>query len=224
MGKKVFVSYKYSDHLVRQLNGDSNTTARSYVDLLQDCLADDHHINKGENDGEDLSDFKDTTIASKLRDKIYDSSITIVLISQGMKDAFESESEQWIPWEISYSLSEYKRKDAISRTNGVLAVVLPDKYNSYEYFIVDNYCSNCNFRLLKTNTLFKILSDNMLNIKNPVYGECDDHTGGTVFKGESSYIKPVKWDDFINDISKYIDICEDINSNIKDYNIVKSYD
>lgn len=223
MGKKIFVSYKYGDTLVRQIHGSYNTKVRDYVDLLQLGLDEEDHINKGENDDESLEGFKESTIASKLRDKIYDSSITIIVISKGMKEAGKSEDEQWIPWEISYSLSEYTRNDTISRTNGVLAVVLPDETGSYEYFLVDNHCANCNSRLVKTNFLFKILKENMFNIKEPKYSSCQNHQGGgSSYSGYSSYIYSVKWDVFMEDIKNYIKTCDSINTNISEYKIDKS--
>ena len=86
MGRKIFISYKYKDTNVRQMyhiwySQKRNTRVRDYVDKLQELIGEDN-INKGEKDGEDMSVLEDATIQSVLGDKIYDSSITLVLTAR----------------------------------------------------------------------------------------------------------------------------------------------
>ena len=112
MGRKIFVSYKYNDDNVKQLDDNYNyilpkkTTARGYVDKLEEIIGIDN-IYKGENDGEDLSSLSDDSIWNSLKEKIFDSSVTIVLISPKMKEQLKSQKLQWIPQEISYSLKNH---------------------------------------------------------------------------------------------------------------------
>lgn len=223
MGRKIFISYKYGDSSVRSLPNISDTRARHYVDILQGHLDAEDHINKGEEDGQDLSRFKDETIESNLRNKIYDSSITIVLISKSMKNPFESEDNQWIPWEVSYSLREKTRDGRTSKPNALLAVVIPDENGSYEHFILENTCPACNSRTLLNNVLFGVIGNNMFNRKEPKKGNCNNHglSGAPHIGDDHSYIYPVKWDDFVFDINNHLGIATRINDSINDYNIRK---
>ena len=217
MARKIFVTYKHSDNNVAPLN--HQTTARDYVDELIDLFEGDE-IYKGEGN-EDLSQFKEETIQTHLKDKIYDSSITLVLISPNMKNAHENESDQWIPWEVSYSLKEITRQGRTSRTNGMLAIVLPDLYSSYNYFLVEDSCELCHCRSLNTCILFQILRENMFNIKEPTFSDCSNHAGNPVYLGLSSYIHSVKWCDFIKSKEAHLKTAEDIRDNIDDYNVSK---
>lgn len=150
MGRKIFVSYKYWDKDVYRVPNISESVpkARDYVTWLEYKFTDrTDHIFKGEHDNEDLSNRNENYIWDKLKDRIFDSSITIVLISPNMKEPYKWDESQWIPWEISYSLREISRRDFTSRSNAVLAVILPDRNDSYSYY--------------NTMTLFKILKDNI---------------------------------------------------------------
>lgn len=219
MARKIFVTYKHNDNNVAPLNGIA-TTARGYVDELIELFEGDE-IYKGEGN-EDLSEFKDETITTHLKDKIYDSSMTLVFISPCMKDPYMNESDQWIPWEVSYSLKEISRNDRTSHANAMLAIVLPDCNSDYGYYLEENTCPYCNCRTLKTNTLFGILRDNMFNVKEPTFSNCQYHSPKTVYVGDSSYIYSVKWSDFIADSEKYFQKAEEINGNIEDYEIAKT--
>ena len=177
MARKIFVTYKHNDRNVATLDGVL-TTACDYVEELIELFEGDE-IYKGEGN-EDLIEFKDETIATHLKNKTYDSSITLVLISPNMKDHYENESDQWIPWEISYSLKEISRNDRTSHTNAMLAIALPDRYCDYSYYLEDDTCPTCNYRTLKTQILFGILKNNMFNIKFPIYSDCQNHFAKTV--------------------------------------------
>lgn len=225
MGRKIFVSYKYADNNVQNITGrKSGSTVRDYVDKIEEVLDDSNHIYKGESDGEDLSTLSDNTIWEKLKNRIYDSTLTIVMISPNMKESFKQDKNQWIPREISYCLKETSRVNSngdsvTSKTNAMLAVVVPDKNNSYDYYTYKNNCCNSGCRILKTNTLFDILKNNMFNLKNPSKKDCDN--GSTIWYGDSSYIPSVIWDDFIKDIDKYIEKAYDIQDNIESYILCK---
>lgn len=144
MGNKVFVSYKYKDEKVAKLqdlfyeevNGymtfnTRNTRVRDYVDKLQEKIGRDN-INLGERDGESLENFSDEKIETLLKKRIRQCGVTIVIISKGMKEAVKLDKDQWIPWEISYSLRVVPTEGNTKQMNAVLGVVLPDETGTYE--------------------------------------------------------------------------------------------
>lgn len=220
MSRKIFVSYKYGDQRVQSIFAPDAvfpTTVRQYVDVLQARLEAADQIYKGEDDGEDLSVFKDETIASRLRDKIFDSTITVILLSKGMKDANLAEAEQWIPWEISYSLKEITRNGRVSRTNGLLAVALPDENGSYEYIMTRNQCVTS----WNTDVMFRIVRHNLFNKLQANTYSCSA-CGGTHHAGhDHSYIYPTTWDEFIGNINGYFDHVSGLQENLHQYMIRK---
>ena len=218
MGRKIFVSYKHNDTAVATIDGHQ-TTARNYVDVLERRFEGGNHIYKGERDNEDLSALKDDTIAAHLCDKMYDSSITIIMISKGMKDPYRDEKNQWIPWEVSYSLKEMSRGGRTSTTNAMLAVVLPDENGRYDYFIT-NSCS-CGCRSYRAEVLFKILQQNMFNLKTPKLDNCL-LCGKTIYRDQyHSYIHVVTWKEFLSNPNLYIETAIKIKEDSDSYNITK---
>ena len=118
MSRQTFISYKYSE-------------SRNLRDEIIKKMGKDASYYKGEtSDSPNLTDLKTETIKEKLKDMIYNTSVTIVILSPNMKQS------NWIDWEIEYSLKKIKRGERISRTNGIVAVV--QKVNgNYDWFIND---------------------------------------------------------------------------------------
>lgn len=86
MGHNIFVSYKYKDTNVRPLPDVSPYTwGRDYVDVLEKKLSSTSHSYYGEKGDDDLSDKTDEYIYNHLKDKIFPTTCTVVLISAGMK-------------------------------------------------------------------------------------------------------------------------------------------
>ena len=146
-GRKIFVSYKYIDADVQSLPSVVEPTwPCDYVDYIKNNLLKENDIYKGENSDEDISLWEEEEIWEHLKDKIYDSTITIVLISPNMKEPRKWQRSQWIPWEISFSVRETTRSNRTSHRNALLAVILPDRNGSYTYCDKDNL-----FPILKSN-------------------------------------------------------------------------
>ena len=208
MARNVFVSYKYADENVKHLCGHFPTKARHYVDELEKLLAAEGHIYYGEHDGENLSDWSEEEIWDELKDRIFPTSCTIVLISPNMKVPNRYDKSQWIPWEISYSIRETVRNDTKSHRNAILAVVLPDKNGNYDYALIDNHCCSSGCTTYKNNWMFTIIKENMFNRKNPNINKCAQAT--TIWHGEFNYIPMVRWDYFLNHVSELIERVERI--------------
>jgi hypothetical protein len=228
MGRKVFVSYKYGDTSVKDLNKKDlkiidgqirsvprATRVRDYVNELQKKIGEDN-INLGEKDGESLEVFSDKHIESELKKRIRQCSVTVVLISKGMKTN-EAEKEQWIPWEVSYSLRVIPTGGNTKQRNAVLGVVLPDEIGTYDWYYRKN--PNCNSVTHLNGQLFKILRDNMFNILEKEFRECNGTKIHT--KSEPSLIKTVKWDDFMysENYEYYIEKAVEIKDDAESYDV-----
>ncbi len=229
MGRKVFVTYKYGDEKVAKLqdyfyeevNGimifnRRNSRVRDYVNNLQDKIGKDN-INLGEKDGESLADFSDDQIETLLKQRIRQCSVTIVMISKGMKEILKTEKDQWIPWEVSYSLRVVPTGGNTKQMNAVLGIVLPDETGNYNWYYTSN--PECSCTTHHTNKLFNILSDNMFNILEKEFRVCNGikiHT-----KNEPSFIKTIKWDDFMtgNNYNYYIEQSIEIKDDAESYEV-----
>lgn len=135
MAHKTFISYKYSE-------------AKDLRDRIIKELGDDAKYYQGETaESPDLTGATIDSIKNHLKDMMFDTTVTIVIISPNLKES------KWVEWEIKYSLKEITRKDKTSRTNGIIGVIMKVD-NSYNWLI--SYTSNsdgCRSRMIDNSIL-----------------------------------------------------------------------
>ncbi len=201
MAHKTFISYKYSE-------------AQNLRDRIINALGNDATYYRGEtSDSPDLSDTSTQNIKRVLSDMMYDTSVTIVIISPHMKES------KWIDWEIEYCLKNITRKDRTSHTNGVVGVIM--KWNGgYDWFKQSSRNSDgCISSSYNESYLYEIIKNNRYN-QNPKRYSCP--ICKTVNALSGSYISFVEEDDFINNPQYYINNAYDKSENdAEGYDLVK---
>ena len=192
MAHKTFISYKYSE-------------ARDLRDRIIEELGDDAMFYKGEtSDSPDLSDTTTENIKRALTDMMYETSVTIIIISPDMKNS------KWIDWEIEYSLKNNTRKNRTSHTNGLLGVIM--KCNGgYSWFkttsVKDDGCKSSRFY---EDKVYPIIRKNRFNQMPKIY-KCN--VCKTVDALLGSYIAYIEEQTFLADPQKYIDNAYDKSEN-----------
>ena len=192
MAHKTFISYKYSE-------------ARNLRNSIIDALGDDAIYYQGETSiSPDLSDTSTENIKRNLTDMMYDTSVTIVIISPNMKNS------NWIDWEIEYSLKNITRKGRTSHTNGVVGVIM--KFNGgYSWLkTTSTNGDGCTSSSYDESKVYSIINNNRFNQKPKKYS-CD--TCKTVNALTGSYIAYVEEETFLSDPQKYIDNAYDKSEN-----------
>lgn len=198
MAHKTFISYKYSE-------------ARNLRDDIIKALGENASYYMGEtSDSPDLTDTSTENIKKNLKDMMYDTSVTIVIISPHMKES------KWIDWEIEYCLKDISRKNRTSHTNGVVGVIM--KYNGgYDWFKSTRINSDgCSSSYYDESKVYDIINSNRFN-QNPQKYSCN--ICKTVDALSGSYIAYVEEEAFLNDPNTYID-----NAYYKSENDAAGYD
>ena len=192
MAHKTFISYKYDE-------------AQVLRDKIIAALGEDATFYQGEtSDSPDLTDTTTDNIKRVLKDMMYYTSVTIVIISPHMKES------KWIDWEIEYCLTNITRKDRTSQTNGIVGVIM--KYNGgYDWFVEHTInCHGHNVVRFRNEYLYPIIHENHFN-SNPPKWHCDKCRTYNSLTG--SYIEYIEEEIFLKNPKIYIDNAFDKSEN-----------
>lgn len=201
MAHKTFISYKYSE-------------AQRLRDNIIEALGENASYYQGEtSDSPDLTDFTTKTIREHLKDMIFGTTVTIVIISPHMTES------AWIDWEIEYSLREYSRDGKKSKSNGIVGVVM--KVNGgYDWLRStttheDGHASTIN----DTSKMYDIINNNRFNETPTVYAcsKCK-----TIDRLSGSYISLIPEDEFLDDPDFFIENAYQKCQHVGNYSLSKT--
>lgn len=200
MARKTFISYKYSESC-------------KYRDEVIDSLGDDSTYYTGETaDSPDISSLKVDSIKNHLKDMIFNTTVTMVILSPSLVES------KWVEWEIEYSLSKYSRDGKTSSINGLIGII-PPFYGDCSWFI--NAHSNPDGH--KTNSYineeartFRIMYGNRYN-QNPKEYACPCCESVDLLTG--SYLSYVKLSDFCTNPDKYIENAYEKSQHLDSYDL-----
>lgn len=196
MAHKTFISYVYGE-------------ANELRDKIYKAFGNEKPFYRGETaESRDLGDLQKETIKKELSSMIYDTSVTIVILSPSMRKS------KWMDWEIKYSLRNKTRNDRTSHPNGIVGVIM--KYNGrYDWFKYNkrNYKGIVETKY-REEYLLPIIKKNRYNQNSQQ--KYDDETKKELY---GSYISFVEEEEFILCPKFYID-----NAYDKSWNDGAGYD
>lgn len=201
MAKETFIAYKYSE-------------AQGLRDEIIKQLGDDASYYQGETaESPDLTDTSVENIKENLKNMIFGTSVTIVIVSPNLKNS------KWVDWEIEYSLKEYKRENTTSRTSGIVGVVM--KVNGGYDWLISSYQNpdGCSTRSIDNTRLYDIIKNNRFNLDTDNKYSCP--TCKTFDQLNGSYISLIEEDRFLKNPKHFIENAYNKSKSIENYKLSK---
>ncbi|GEP64203.1 TIR domain-containing protein [Clostridium beijerinckii] len=201
MAHKTFISYKYSE-------------AKNLRDDIIEAMGDDAVYYKGEtSDSPDLTDTSTENIKKNLKDMMFGTTVTIVILTPNMKKS------KWIDWEIEYTLKRITRNGKRSQTNGIVGVIKKDN-GGYSWFKTESEnCHGTSTISYNSNKVFSIIFKNHFNSKPSIW-HCDECKTYDYMNG--SYITYVEEETFLKNIDEYINNAFDKSEKESNYDITRT--
>lgn len=201
MARETFIAYKYSE-------------AQDLRDEIIEQLGPDASYYRGETEeSPDLTGTTAENIKENLKNMIFGTSVTIVIISPNLKKS------KWVDWEIEYSLKEYKRGNTTSRTSGIIGVIM--KVNdSYDWLISSSQnADGCSTRSIDKSLLYDLINDNRFNLNTDEKYFCP--TCKTFDQLNGSYISLIEQDRFLTNPQHFIENAFKKSKEINNYELSK---